>query len=361
MSSDKKLVIVKCPIDPTLEENPFKGWKRGHWHPKGSGDFVCDGGQFHQEWIVEKILSPKTPNIYWVRDKETNTSVIGKKFEIAEDDEEALHRRFKEWLFIQITYLVEYNCKFYHDWNNNEVWIVMPYYGKTLKQRIKDNGPFTNENKVKEIAWDLVDKLWIIHNSGFVYGDIKPSNVVKRELNKNEDEKEDLSEIIDGWKFIDFETIQKNNSRNGYIGTFGWTAPEIHPWPTFRNKYKYSSDIFSFGLLILYILCGEQPLEEDWEKRFKYFTDLGVEEDGEVSAQMNCNWKYHWYKNVILESENVIKNKLVKLYYDNKISLGLFELLHDGLLVYDPKKRWDCKKIYNCKWFQDLRDEKNSH
>ena len=50
----------------------------------------------------------------------------------------------------------------------------MPHYGKPLRQRITENGPITNEYTVKLIAWDLLDKLWIIHNSGFVYRDIKP-------------------------------------------------------------------------------------------------------------------------------------------------------------------------------------------
>ena len=38
--------------------------------------------------------------------------------------------------------------------------------------------------------------------------------------------------------------------------------------------------------------------------------------------------------------------------------MDLFELLHNGLLVYDPKKRWDCKQIYECRWFKDLRGDK---
>ena len=299
------------------------------------------------------IKTGKYRNIYVLKDKQTNGTVMGKKYDLDDVDPAALKRAYKEWLFVSYTLLIEYEDKFYYDRHAQQAWIIMTNYGDTLKQRIKANGLINDENKVKEIAWDLLDKLWIIHNSGFVYCDIKPSNIVKREYDgKEEDESGD---VIDGWKFIDFELIQKINTRKDYIGTFGWTAPEIK-YDAFWNKYKPSSDIFSFGLIILYILCGEQPLEEDGKKRYKYLKDLGAEDGDIMTPGMRRGWRNHWYKNVILKSENVIKNKLVKLYYDNKISLDLFELLHDGILVYDLKKRWDCKKIYNCKWFQEYRD-----
>eukprot|EP00483_Globobulimina_turgida_P008293 UN08309 len=60
-----------------------------------------------------------------------------------------------------------------------------------------------------------------------------------------------------------------------------------------------------------------------------------------------------WYNECVLKSENVIKNYLVKLYYENKISLSLFQLLHDGILIYDYKKRLSCKQIYGGEWLSE--------
>ena len=51
----------------------------------------------------------------------------------------------------------------------------------------------------------------------------------------------------------------------------------------------------------------------------------------------------------------MMMNYLIRLYYDDKISSSLFQLLHDGMLNYDANKRWNCKQIYQSKWFDDIR------
>lgn len=61
----------------------------------------------------------------------------------------------------------------------------------------------------------------------------------------------------------------------------------------------------------------------------------------------------NWYYGVIAQSEGMMKGYLKGLYDERKISLELYELLKDGILCYDPKKRFDCKKIYNSKWFKN--------
>merc|ERR1719201_2661388 len=98
---------------------------------------------------------------------------------------------------------------------------------------------FNREKDAKLIICELLDKLWIIHNCGYIHGDVKPHNVVKRECN-------DYNQFIDdGWKLINFDNMRK-------------------------NKYSYSSDIFSLGLVLLFTLFGEQPLDITEEEKRKY-------------------------------------------------------------------------------------------
>merc|ERR1712154_742529 len=53
-----------------------------------------------------------------------------------------------------------------------------------------------------------------------------------------------------------------------------------------------------------------------------------------------------------------IKNYLTKKYYEGKISLDLFELLYEGMLVYDLRTRFDAEKVYHSEWFADIRGNK---
>eukprot|EP01084_Bolivina_argentea_P168560 292283_1 len=89
-------------------------------------------------------------------------------------------------------------------------------------QIIENKNLYANEQKTKLIMFDILDKLWIIHNCGFIHGDIKPSNIVKREFNDN------LQYIIDGWKLIDFDRMRKYNTKGKYVGTPGYSAPEMN-------------------------------------------------------------------------------------------------------------------------------------
>ena len=369
----------KYPIDPSKQSDPLKHLKRNDWKPsnnKQNPSFLTQQ-IFDSKWIIDKTLYKNHRNkIVSIiskkdndeQDKDNNSIKNLIKVYQTRGDDKVLLKRYKEYIFITNTKLIEYNA-IYHNPISKEIYIEMPYYGKSLKHEIKTFGPISDENKVKSIAWDLLDKIWIMHNSGFVHCDIKPSNIVKRDINNN-----NSNDIINGWKLIDFELMHAVNSKGKYNGTMGWTAPELHPSPKGKtNKYKPEIDIFAWGLVILYILFGTQPLEitkaqrvilsEDIEMKMmddyhgdedEKYDDKPVLSVKEVKKKVNTVW----YETIVTKSEHKIQNYLVKRYYEDKISLDLFHLLLHGVLVYDVKKRWDCKRIYECKWFTDLREGK---
>ena len=153
---------------------------------------------------------------------------------------------------------------------------------------------------------------------------------------------------------IDFDAMKKSKSKGRWFGTAGWTAPELK-WNCDKNTYSFANDIWSFGLVILHCILGEQPLNTTMEDRKKY----GVEsaEDWNNNPQRVRELRADWVGR-LPGTEKMLRNFLVKLYYDGKISLDLFELLFNGILVYDPKKRWNCERIYYCKWFEDIHEKK---
>ena len=77
--------------------------------------------------------------------------------------------------------------------------------------------------------------------------------------------------------------------------------------------------------------------------------------EGKDNISFSYRIKYSEYENKLIKFEAEMKYYVLQLLYDKKISLELYELLSNGMLVWDYKKRWNCEKVYNHKWFNDLR------
>eukprot|EP01083_Nonionella_stella_P010680 30378_1 len=237
-----------------------------------------------------------------------------------------VNKYWNQYQIIKYSGLNEYFGLYYDD-KTYQLIIHQQCYQQTLANYIATNGPMRQESAVKTIMHDLLIKLQHLHKYGYVHCHLKPNNIMERRL----DHLYTREFIKDGWLLIDFDSMQRSGTKTSYKGSMGWTSPEIDI-DSNKNRYDPSSDIFSFGLIILFVMFGSQPLQIPLKKQ----TQTMIRE---------------WYYKHVIQSENLIKNYLVKLFYDNKISLHLFELLHDGLLVFDAKKRWSSKQILECKWF----------
>lgn len=350
---------LSYPINPKTKENHLKHLKPSDW--KIMRSTLDSADNFHQKYEIRGTTGTDKGDhkMFCIKSKdERERGLYAVKIYDTNGKLEKLNKCFKEFRYIRETELMEYG-QIYYDDKSHKVYIPMPIYSPSLALQIHRNKmTFSREKDVKLIIYDILDKLWIIHNTGYIHGDVKPHNIVKRQCNDNNEF------IDDGWKLINFDQMKKNKSKGGYVGTPGWTAPEID-WGSDKNKYSFSSDIFSLGLVLLFTLFGEQPLDITEEEKRKYAQndDYFADDENHKNDEMQENLKNDlkrkmyedWYYNKLLKSENMIKNYLVKLYYDNKISMNLFELLYDGMLVYDPRKRWDAEKIYNSKWFGNIR------
>ena len=148
---------------------------------------------------------------------------------------------------------------------------------------------------------------------------------------------------------------QKCAKERGARGTLGWTAPETAPFDADKkNEFYYAADVWSLGLVILFILFGRLPLGLELTREER-------EEHRECIAEF-------WYRQKLLRGgeyemkstknrgEVALRNALVELYAQNLISAELFALLHDAMLVFDPRKRASCKEIWNHRWFDEYRE-----
>ena len=122
----------------------------------------------------------------------------------------------------------------YYDENKKELLIVTEKLISNLSElkysiTIKNAQNEIIEDNLKAIMCDILDKLNILHSSGFIHCDLTPDNIMK--------------DMDDNFKLIDFDMIMKINLKRGYSkdcykGTIGWTSYEIgKQLDSSNNKY----------------------------------------------------------------------------------------------------------------------------
>ena len=258
---------------------------------------------------------------------------------------------FNQYYIMHLTNILFYHEIFY-DKNADTMYISMEKLEITLEEYVKeknsDNGDGIDETECKQIIADILDNLWTLNLAGYVHGDIKPANIMLR----NKADKPEYN----GWKLIDYDTMyyleDKTHGFAGGCGTIEWTPPEIDTAPHIMNVDSYTcygNDIWSIGLIILYILFGTQPYilsnEEDnyWMlRRYWYYTKLLKNGQYDIDSDKN-------------EGEIWIKNYLIKLYAENKISQELFDMLFTKIFHFDPRKRANPKDLWNHKWMKSYK------
>ncbi|OBQ42005.1 MAG: serine/threonine protein kinase [Anabaena sp. MDT14b] len=125
-------------------------------------------------------------------------------------------------------------------------------HGHTLTNVIQSQGQL-QENTVREILLSLLSVLDYVHSKGIIHRDIKPDNIILREI--------DNKPVL-----IDFgavkETIRTTINAAGHptqslvIGT-----PGFMPSEQVIGRPVYATDIYSLGLTAIYLLTGKYPQE----------------------------------------------------------------------------------------------------
>jgi serine/threonine protein kinase len=123
---------------------------------------------------------------------------------------------------------------------------------RTLEQYLKAGRTFT-EVEVKEIASSLLEILIYLHNQNppVIHRDIKPSNILLSDRSGNSVGKVYL---------VDFGSVQTVAAKEGgtmtVVGTYGYMAPE-----QFGGRAVPSSDIYSLGATLIYLVTGSDPAD----------------------------------------------------------------------------------------------------
>jgi serine/threonine protein kinase/DNA polymerase III delta prime subunit len=146
--------------------------------------------------------------------------------------------------------------------------------GVTLNEKLKNQGIF-KEDLVKEILINILKILDFIHTKGIIHRDIKPSNIIWRQ--------KDSQPVL-----IDFgiakEIMNTSVDIQGEVMTsVAFGTPGFMPPEQAIGKPVFSSDIYSLGMTMIYLLTGKHPQEFEnnlqngeiiWQKETNISTQL---------------------------------------------------------------------------------------
>ena len=124
---------------------------------------------------------------------------------------------------------------------------VTPLFEGNISEKDATDVDFKKEaslDHVKSVITQLLDGLEQLEQAGKCHNDIKPSNILWRDI----DSSPRMTESMDGF---DFEVNIADFGQCGkFGGTPGWTVPQFN---TERKPGK--SDMYSMGMVFLYLLC----------------------------------------------------------------------------------------------------------
>ena len=137
---------------------------------------------------------------------------------------------------------------------DGQLCIVMEYVdGKTLAQYVAEHYVFSMR-QIIDIALQIADALAAVHKAGIVHRDLKTDNIM-------------LIESVSGRfavKILDFGIAKiKDGCPNTLTqqGTLVGTPAFMSPEQCYGMPADHRSDIYSYGLILFFIICGRLPFE----------------------------------------------------------------------------------------------------
>ena len=147
---------------------------------------------------------------------------------------------------------------------DKQLYLVQEFIdGRDLKEELTIEGAF-NEQKIRQLLFDLLPVLKFIHDRGIIHRDIKPGNIMRR--------RKDGKLML-----IDFGVSKlATGTALGKVGTSVGTAG-FTPLEQMRGQAFPASDLYSLGVTCVCLLTQHLPK---------------VDGSGEVYDALQCRWMW---------------------------------------------------------------------
>ncbi|XP_031494533.1 serine/threonine-protein kinase BLUS1 isoform X2 [Nymphaea colorata] len=147
--------------------------------------------------------------------------------------------------------LLKAHCSFTND---HSLWVVMPYMagGSCLHIMKSAYAEGFEEPVIATLLREVLKALVYLHSHGHIHRDVKAGNIL---LDGNGAVK--LADF--GVSACMFDTGDRQRSRNTFVGTPCWMAPEVMQQ---LHGYDFKADIWSFGITALELAHGHAPFSK---------------------------------------------------------------------------------------------------
>ncbi|PCG92481.1 Hypothetical protein PENO1_088530 [Penicillium occitanis (nom. inval.)] len=174
-------------------------------------------------------------------------------------------------------YLAHGQLRTHVDVNENDRTLIYEYFSHNLLAFVQRNQKNLSLKVRKSILWELGLAVGKMHAKEWIHLDIKPDNIVMVDCHKTDQghikvEKAALSDFdcslhLEGEKLL-----------NAGIGNVMWRSPEAH----IGKGIGKPSDVFSYGLLCLYVITGVETLRLDFDE----LQEAGIEPEMEIMSRL---------------------------------------------------------------------------
>ncbi|XP_024029503.1 serine/threonine-protein kinase BLUS1 isoform X2 [Morus notabilis] len=199
--------------------------------------------------------------------------------------------------------------------SGHNLWVVMPYMaGGSCLHIMKSAYPEGfEETVIATLLREVLKALVYLHAHGHIHRDVKAGNIL---IDSNGTVK--LADF--GVSACMFDTGDRQRSRNTFVGTPCWMAPEVMQQ---LHGYDFKADIWSFGITALELAHGHAPFS-----------------------------KYPPMKVLLMTLQNAPPG--LDYERDKRFSKSFKELVA-ACLVKDPKKRPTSEKLLKHHFFKHVR------
>ncbi|KAK7381403.1 hypothetical protein VNO78_34066 [Psophocarpus tetragonolobus] len=228
------------------------------------------------------------------------------------NDLDGIRREVQTMSLIDHPNVLRAHCSFT---TGHNLWVVMPYMaGGSCLHIMKSSYPEGFEEPViATLLNEVLKALVYLHAHGHIHRDVKAGNIL---LDSNGAVK--LADF--GVSACMFDTGDRQRSRNTFVGTPCWMAPEVMQQ---LHGYDFKADIWSFGITALELAHGHAPFS-----------------------------KYPPMKVLLMTLQNAPPG--LDYERDKRFSKAFKELVAT-CLVKDPKKRPSSEKLLKHHFFKQAR------
>lgn len=167
------------------------------------------------------------------------------------NDFDGIRREVQTMILTNHPNLLRAHCSFAAD---QSLWVVMPYMaGGSCLHIMKTSYPDGFEEPViATLLREVLKALVYLHSQGHIHRDVKAGNIL---VDTNGSVK--LGDF--GVSACMFDTGDRQRSRNTFVGTPCWMAPEVMQQ---LHGYDFKADIWSFGITALELAHGHAPFSK---------------------------------------------------------------------------------------------------